>query len=61
MAYRLLEQCHPLVTFTAVTQRQYFPAEAFSRELPAGAALAHAERNKTNCFWVVCRIKAENS
>lgn len=51
----------PPVTFIAITESQYFTAEPIFTTLLSWAELAHAcspaETNKTNCFWVLCKIK----
>lgn len=51
----------PPVTFIAITESRYFTAEPIFTTLLSWAELAHAcrpaERNKTNCFWVLCKIK----
>lgn len=52
----------PPVTFITITEGQYFTAEPVFTTLLSWAELTHAcgpaERNKSHCFWVPCKIKA---
>lgn len=52
----------PPVTFITITESWYFTAEPVFTILLSQAELTHAcslaERNKTNCFRLLCKIKA---